>query len=390
MIQINSNFDGGNIEVISITDNGDIQVKIRKDVSMDFFQWFHFRLTGAADKACKIQILNAGECSYPEGWEDYKACASYDKQEWYRVPTSYENGVLTIEYTPQLNSMYFAYFAPYSYEQHQNLIHDAQLSEICDIEIIGKTVEGRDIDLLKVSNGDKGKKNIWLIARQHPGETMAEWFMEGFIQRLLDDADPISRKALEKANFYLIPNMNLDGSFNGNLRANVGGCNLNREWAKPNAESSPEVYYTMKKMDEVGVDLLLDVHGDEALPYNFISASEGIPGYTERLAFLEDKFSKDWMMVSPDFQTKIGYDKENPGEANMTVCTNAVSKRYSCVALTIEMPFKDNADLPDELYGWSNDRSINLGASVLNPIYMILDELRVQENVIATVEEINA
>ena len=42
MIQINSNFDSGNIEIVSIKENGDIQVKIRKDISMDFFQWFHF------------------------------------------------------------------------------------------------------------------------------------------------------------------------------------------------------------------------------------------------------------------------------------------------------------------------------------------------------------
>ena len=25
----------------------------------------------------------------------------------------------------------------------------------------------------------KGKKRIWMIARQHPGESMAEWFVEG-------------------------------------------------------------------------------------------------------------------------------------------------------------------------------------------------------------------
>lgn len=25
----------------------------------------------------------------------------------------------------------------------------------------------------------KGKKRVWMIARQHPGESMAEWFVEG-------------------------------------------------------------------------------------------------------------------------------------------------------------------------------------------------------------------
>jgi len=25
----------------------------------------------------------------------------------------------------------------------------------------------------------KGKRRVWMIARQHPGESMAEWFIEG-------------------------------------------------------------------------------------------------------------------------------------------------------------------------------------------------------------------
>ena len=382
MIQISSNFDSGNIEVVSIKQDGNIDLNIRKDISCDFFQWFHFRATGVADKSLKLNLLNAGESSYPEGWENYNACASYDRKEWFRVPTKYENGVLTIEYTPGADALYFAYFSPYSYEQHQDLIHEAQLSELCTHEVIGQTVQGHDIDFLKVSNGISGeKKKVWVIARQHPGESMAEWFMEGFVQRILDEADPVSRVILSKCDVYMIPNMNIDGSIAGNLRGNLGGANLNREWAKPSLESSPEVYHCLAKMDEVGVDLLLDVHGDEALPYNFVACSEGIPGYTDRLAFLESKFKNDWMIASPDFQDTYGYDKELPGEGNMTVCTNAIAKRYGCLTMTIEMPFKDNADLPDEYYGWSDERSVKLGASVLHPVMTILDELRKQENV---------
>jgi murein tripeptide amidase MpaA len=377
MININSNFDSGNIEVVSIKENGEIDLKIRKDISMDFFQWFHFRLTGAANTPVKMRILNAGESAFPEGWENYQSCASYDRMEWFRIATtSYENGVLTIEYTPDSDSMYFAYFAPYSWEQHQDLIHTAVQSEYCALEVIGESVEGRTLDLLKVSTGGEGKKKVWLIARQHPGESMAEWFMEGFIYRLLDDTDPVSRKLLEKADFYMIPNMNPDGSVNGNLRANVGGANLNREWQAPSEHRSPEVYWTLKKMDEIGVDINLDVHGDESIPYNFVAGSEGNPSYTDRIAALEKQFIADWIKVTPDFQDEHGYDKDEPGQANMTVCTNAISDRFDCLALTIEMPFKDHDDMPDEVYGWSDERSVKLGESVMEPILWIVDDLR--------------
>jgi murein tripeptide amidase MpaA len=40
------------------------------------------------------------------------------------------------------------------------------------------------------------------------------------------------------------------------------------------------------------------------------------------------------------------------------------------------MPFKDNADLPDVQVGWNGERSKHLGASVLQPLLAVVDQLR--------------
>lgn len=375
-MKISTNFDSGNIEVVNIDTPGKIELKIRKDTNSDFSQWFHFRLSGAVEKECNISIVNAGETSYPEGWEAYSVAASYDKDEWFRIPTSFENGVLNFKYTPMQNSMYFAYFAPYSYEQHQELVHEAQSSYLCNVEVIGETYEGRDIDMLVIGEESPEKKKIWLIARQHPGESMAEWFAQGFLARLLDETDPISRRILEKACVYVVPNVNIDGSIAGNLRANAAGRNLNREWENPDKKKSPEVYYILKKMDETGVDLSLDIHGDEALPYNFVSGTEGVPSYGERVKELEITFKNSWMQASPDFQDTHHYPLNKPGTGNLSVGCKQIGERFKCLSYTVEMPFKDNNDLPDEVYGWSNQRAINLGESVLAPIFSVLDQLR--------------
>ena len=376
-MKITSNFDSGNIEIVSIdAKKNDIKLKIRKDTNSDFFQWFHFRLTGAAGIPCKLSILNAGQSSYPLGWENYNVCASYDREEWFRIPTTFRNGILSFQIKPAHNSIYFAYFAPYSYERHLDLIHEAQLSDDVRMEIVGKTFEGRDIEMLVIGKPRRNKKIIWVVARQHPGESMAEWFIEGFLVRLLDQSDSVSRTLLDNACFYVVPNINVDGSIAGNLRSSASGANLNREWHKPSLKYSPEVYYVRKKMDETGVDLLLDVHGDEELPYNFVAASEGIPDYNDYLATMEQNFIDYWMATCPDFQNTHKYPLDKFGEANMTLCSNQIAHRFGCLALTIEMPFKDNADLPDKKFGWSNERSKLLGASVLNPILYVLDDLK--------------
>lgn len=115
--------------------------------------------------------------------------------------------------------------------------------------------------------------------------------MEGLLNRLLNPIDPISTKLLMEATvgashvplipnhrnllyspitfqFFLIPNVNPDGSFRGHLRTNAIGSNLNREWGPtgtvpiiefipclktvstgsymaPTLERSPECYHIM-------------------------------------------------------------------------------------------------------------------------------------------------
>ena len=375
-MRITANFDAGNIEVLNIEDKKDIQLAIRPDVGEAFFQWFNFRFSGEVGEEYVLNIVNAGEASYLEGWESYQAVASYDRQHWFRLPTSYREGTLTIVAALECETIQIAYFAPYSYERHQDLLAAVQTHPLVTLEHLGDTLDKRDLTLVKIGDGDTSKRNIWITARQHPGETMAEWLIEGLLYSLLDSDNATGRQLLEKANFYIVPNMNPDGSVRGHLRTNAAGTNLNREWANPSLDKSPEVFYVIHKMKETGVDLFYDVHGDEALPYAFLAGSQGIPSYNERLAHLRDIFSEVLTLASADFQTKIGYDVDAPGEANMTLATNWVAEHFDCLANTLEMPFKDNDNLPDEEMGWSPERSVQLGEASLVAMLAVVDDLR--------------
>ncbi|MGZ9898321.1 M14 family metallopeptidase [Shewanella gaetbuli] len=374
-MRISANFDGGNIDVINIDKHDDIQLAIRPDEGGEFYQWFNFRLEGSVGQTYTLNIQNAGSASYPKGWEDYQAVASYDRQQWFRLPTSYKDGVLTIEAELDCEAIQIAYFAPYSYERHLDLISEVQLHPSVSLEHLGLTIDGRDMTLLKIGNDDQDKKNIWITARQHPGETMAEWLIEGLLNQLLDGDNPNSKALLDKANFYIVPNMNPDGSARGHLRTNAVGTNLNREWQTPSLEKSPEVYYVVNKMHEVGVDLFYDVHGDEGLPYVFLAGCEGVPNYTDKMAQLQNKFVSALTLASADFQTEFGYDKDEPGKANLTVGSNWVANTFKCLSNTLEMPFKDNANLPDPFVGWSPERSIYLGEASLVAMLAVVDEL---------------
>ena len=372
-IQINAAFDSGNIDVLSI-DGTTARLAIRKDKQSDFYQWFHFRVAGCAGRELTLKITGLGGSAYPGGWPGYNAAVSEDREFWGRAQSSYDKGedggTLTIRYVPEANLAWFAYFAPYSMERHHDLVSGAALCDGVSHRVLGHSIEGQPIDCLELGEGEK---QVWLYARQHPGESMAEWWMEGALDLLTDPADPVGRKLRALCRFHVVPNCNPDGSCRGHLRTNAVGINLNREWATPSAEKSPEVLCIRDAMDETGVDFAIDVHGDEAIPAVFLAGFHGIPNPREGQQDGYDRYSAILNRRTPDFQTRLGYPTAGAGKANLTMSTNQLAERFGAVAMTLEMPFKDNDDLPCAAQGWSPERSAILGRDCLGALLEWLD-----------------
>ncbi len=368
-ISIHSDFDSGNIEVTSI-DGTRANLAIRRDKDSDFYQWFYFRVDGAAGQSLELRITNCATSAYPLGWPDYRACVSIDNNDWVRTSTSYTGGILTIRHTPEADSVWFAYFAPYPMARHAALIERIAAIPHVGHRVLGNSIDGHPIDLLTIGNGPM---QIWLYGRQHPGETMAEWWMEGALDGLVSN-DAVAAALRDAATFYVVPNMNPDGSARGHLRTNSVGVNLNREWAAPTAARSPEVVFVREEMDRTGVDFSMDVHGDEAIPYAFMAGFHGIPSWTQRQGDLYDMFLSRLAEHTPDFQTKIGYPKAAAGKANLSMSTNQLAERFGAVSMTLEMPFKDNAGAPDATRGWSPERSRQLARDCLHVLAGMIDE----------------
>ena len=376
-LHIISDFDSGNIQVLDASNPLQVKLAIKPDTKSPHFQWFHFKAEGLTPgHTHHFQLSNASQSSYNKAWDGYQAVASYDQENWFRVPSDFDGTSLNFHLAAEQPQAWFAYFEPYSRERHDQLIKNALQWSGCELLATGKSVEGRDIQLLRKGNGANHKRKIWIIAQQHPGEHMAEWFMEGLLERLEQGSDPQMRKLLDFADLYLIPNMNPDGAFHGHLRTNANGQDLNRAWQNTSPQVSPEVFFALEQMSHYGVDLFLDIHGDEEIPYVFTAGCEGNPGYTPRLATLEERFRSHLSALTKDFQTTHGYTRDEPGQANMTLACNSVGQRFDCLSLTLEMPFKDNNDAPNPQTGWDGKRSKQLAKDVLTTLSAMVKELR--------------
>jgi len=402
-----SSFEGGNIRCVSSHDCATapgVQLAIQEDPYTElekraFKQWFYFQVDGPISGAtAHFTIINGGEASsrnrlytYLRGlrnvggdiepWPDSDVVYSYDRKEWRRcLDTSCDqsSGHLSWSLQAEADRVWFAYFAPYPSERHVKLLEMCEASSEASVVEFGRSLDDQPLHVAVLG---RGPLKCWVIHRQHPGETMGGWFAEGLVSRLVDpelgDASEPSM-LLDTFTFFVVPNLNPDGSVRGHLRTNAAGSNLNREWADtqeggrvykaPTLERSPEVYWAMQKMDEVGCDVFVDVHGDETVPYNFISGMEGCPNWGPRLQGLQGMFTAAYSRANADMQVPISYEPDEPGLANMAICSNQIAVRYDCLSVTLEQPFKDCLSNSDPIHGWSPERSKKLGGDLLEAL----------------------
>lgn len=361
---VSADLDGGAIEIVSASDQRRIELRLRPDRRAEFMQWFHFELRARPGRPVEIRIANASEATYADAWEGYSAAASYDGSRWFRVPTEYDGEALIIRHTPARDLVLYAYFAPYPLARRERLLNRATRSPRARVDVLGETPEERPVCRVIFGEPAPDRRRVWIIARQHPGETMAEWLAEGVAERLLDLRSDLAAVLLERAVVSLVPCVNPDGAVLGNLRTNALGVDLNRAWIDP-GDDAPEVIAVRRAMLDEGVDLLLDVHGDEHAERSFAAGCEGNPSWGPRLAALEERFVARLNELDPAFATENAYAGDPP---EPRAAANWAGETFDCLSLTLEMPFRD--------LGFTPRRAARLGVHALESVLACLDELR--------------
>jgi len=336
-MKIDANFDAGNIIVEEMTDNRAV-LSIRADTGAKFYQWFNFRVTDTPGVLRTFRIGNASGASYPTAWPGYEALASYNEQDWFRVTTKYDGTNLTIEHQATEAATTYAFFVPYPEARRTSLLKECEAPPLVSRRQIGASLQGRPLDMLVIGDEQRAAKKVWIVARQHAGEPMAEWSMEGLIRRLLDAQDRAAQELIGKATLYLVNNMNPDGSFAGNLRANAAGVDLNRAWHNPQP-NAPEVIAVRDLIAQTGVDFFLDVHGDEERPFIWL-----VGPHSDNVTAEADRQQREFerMMGERYVELKPKPDAiPAPSRPDSGMSVDHIAAKYHCPAIIIEFPFKE-------------------------------------------------
>lgn len=362
-------FDGGSIVVVDQQDPSNVTLALRPDNRFDLRQAFNFRVKGAKGQALTLRILDAGSARFRRGFGDLRAMCK-EGSAVFPVSTAFDGSELTIRHTPGTNTVFFSTYLPYDERRRAALVRRVEGAQGATSVRFGRSVQKRPLTAFMA--GTEGPKVV-IVARQHPGESVAEWLVEGFVKRLLRVRDRAARALLERARLFVVPCLNVDGATLGNHRTNAAGIDLNRAWQEPSPKTSPEVLAVRRVLQD-GVDLFLDVHGEETIAYAFAAGCEGNPEYSPYMERVEDTFRAAMAGLHGAFRSTGGYDRDEPGQADLRLSANWVAETYNCPALTLEAPMKDTLE-GGEPGSFLQPDAVSLGAVMVEALHACLDRM---------------
>ncbi|WP_237586952.1 M14 family metallopeptidase [Pontibacter russatus] len=142
--------------------------------------------------------------------------------------------------------------------KHENivpLLEDLKEDSLFDVRVVGQSVEGRDIYLVKAGTG---KTKVMLWSQMHgdePTATMALFDLINFLQHP-GELDSVRNQILEKTTLYMVPMLNPDGAEKFRRR-NALDIDLNRDALRL---QSPEACLLKSLRDSLDPDFGFNLH----------------------------------------------------------------------------------------------------------------------------------
>jgi hypothetical protein len=289
-ITFNKNFEGGALGKIEAA--GATEFRCHVEGQSDErgrnrqANWYYFRMDGVRGRKVTLTLTDfVGEYNDKPGScpmnADTIPVFSYDNERWEHFPAmgwDDQRKEATLQVEGEHDRIWIAHVPPYTHARLLRLLEELDRLPAARVEVIGKTVQQRDLHLVTVANFEKpGKKTVWLQARQHAWETGTSYVMEGALRFITSD-DPQARALRDKVVFKFTPVMDPDGCASGKVRFNANGYDVNRHWdevdlwGKEFLQRMPEIWYVKKAIfacmdSDHTIDLMLNMHNTETAEY---------------------------------------------------------------------------------------------------------------------------
>ena len=335
-IAVTTDFEGGNVGKVEHVSPTHLRCAVAGQADQDGrnrqADWYYFRLDHLPKQPITLDLVNlGGEYNYQSPAYSVTAGTrpvySYDGVRWQHFPdneVSWEprEPHLTLRFLPKKSRIWIAHVPPYTNTDLATLLKGFRNSPWLEQHSVGKTLEGRDMPLLTITNPtipEAGKKVLWLMFRQHAWEAGTSWAGDGAIRFLLGD-DERAKRIRATLIVKIFPLADPDGTARGGVRFNRNGFDLNRNWDTLDERRMPEIFSQHKAiMDwlDAGhrVDLFFAQHNTEKSEY--LEATAGAEDPLAQLVFRLLKDTTTFNPTSPLRSAAASTTPDQPGRMNV-------------------------------------------------------------------------
>jgi hypothetical protein len=288
MVEVDVAFDGGSGSDIIIDSPDHILFTLSGDPGDDEKLWFHLRVTASSPIQPEFTIRNSGQ-AHQHNWDVVQPLISVDGHHWIRaIDTNEGPGLHFLErlidkltgrpagfrFRSPVSAREFqvAYSWPYTERDLQNFLRSIADDERVTVGQIGESTESRPIPILAIDQPSSfaapDRDEIWVIAREHPGETPASLVLEGLVTALLEPMP--GKQLLNRYRFRIVPMLNIDGVANGLYYRNPNGVDLSQDWEHFRAAETQALHDAMRSSLKQGrVALVVNLHSANAPKSHF-------------------------------------------------------------------------------------------------------------------------
>ena len=304
-IKISGNFDGGNPKDPNSIIQGDSDTFTIYPYSEDNDPNYKFRLDVQANndvrETKRLHLFIEWKEPQFNHLRNYIYAKHEEEVDWTLYPMSVENTGTWRDIDVEPGITHLCMHPKYNYQDYINFINKIPSNGIIKKELIGKTPEGRDLWLLKISNENPvPKKKILFVSRIHPYETSGSFCAEGIVDYFLSKGSELLCDVFRDVAIHLLPMANPDGVYHGLCKLTApDGIDLSKQIDTSDSNSA----LLLKCIDEVRPDVYCEFHNwmfqefDGIYFLNWIKAKRFIRNMPS-----QEHFKKTW---KPFFRKKI-------------------------------------------------------------------------------------
>lgn len=284
-VRFNTAFEGASLARVETVSETNFRVYLEGEQDMRGRNrqatWIYFRMDNVRGRDLTITLTGYLPGEYndkpaPHMNAEAVPVFSHDGEHWQYFPGQEWNaetkeGTVTVH--AEGDSLWIATIPPYPHSRLLALLQEIAPQPHVRIESIGRSVHGRDLRMITVTNfatPDTNKKTVWLQSRQHAWESLTSFIEEGAIKFVVSD-DPAARALRDQCVFIFTPMLDPDGCATGGVRFNANGYDVNRHWDEVDLRDpewlrrAPEIWYPKKAVRDVvrsgqRVDLMVNLH----------------------------------------------------------------------------------------------------------------------------------